>query len=56
VHEKGTQTSDDPIERAEIRRALPRAIEDQQLMFDEHRGSGKQDYDSLHVNLGRRSP
>ena len=37
THEQGTHTRDDPIERGEIGRTLPRAIEDQQLMFDEHR-------------------
>ena len=36
AHEKGTQTGDDPIGGAEIGRTLAAAIEDQQLMPDQH--------------------
>jgi hypothetical protein len=36
-HEKGAQTGDDAIRLAQIGRTLAAAIEDPQLMFDEHR-------------------
>jgi hypothetical protein len=35
-HEKGTQTGDDPIGGAQLRRTLASAIEDEQLMPDQH--------------------
>src|SRR6266851_737967 len=37
AHEKGAQTGDDTIRRAQIGRTLAAAIEDPQLMFDERR-------------------
>ena len=37
AHEKGAQTGDDTIRGAQIGRTLAAAIEDPQLMFDEHR-------------------
>src|SRR4029077_7541408 len=37
AHEKGAQSGDDTIRGAQIRRTLAAAIEDPQLMFDEHR-------------------
>jgi hypothetical protein len=36
AHEKGTQTGDDPIGGAQVGRTLSAAIEDQQLMPDQH--------------------
>jgi hypothetical protein len=39
AHEKGTQTGDDPIGGAQVRRTLAAAIDDQQLMPDQ-RGFG----------------
>jgi hypothetical protein len=35
-HEKGTQTGDDPIGGAQLRRTLAAAIEDEQLMPDQY--------------------
>ena len=37
AHEKGAQTGDNAIGRAQVGRTLASAIEDQELMFDEHR-------------------
>ena len=37
--EKGAQTGDNAIARAQVGRTLSSAIEDQELMFDEHRFS-----------------
>jgi hypothetical protein len=37
AHEKGAQSGDNTICRAQIGRTLAAAIEDPQLMFDEHR-------------------
>src|SRR5437016_5843358 len=37
AHEKGAQSGDDTIRGAQIGRTLAAAIEDPQLMFDEHR-------------------
>jgi hypothetical protein len=37
AHEKGAQTGDNAIGRAQLGRTLASAIEDQELMFDEHR-------------------
>jgi len=37
AHEKYAQTSDNPIEYVQMGCPLPRAIENQQLMFDEDR-------------------
>jgi hypothetical protein len=37
AHEPCAPTGNDPIYRAQVGRALAAAIEDQQLMFDEHR-------------------
>jgi hypothetical protein len=37
LHQQSAPTGDDAIRQAEIWRALTRAIEDQQLMFDEDR-------------------
>ena len=37
AHEKGAQAGDDTIRGAQVGRTLAAAIEDQQLMFDEHR-------------------
>jgi hypothetical protein len=37
VHEQGAQTGDNPIRRPQVGRTFPAAIEDAQLMFDEHR-------------------
>ena len=34
-HEKGTQTGDDPIGGAQLKRTLAAAIEDEQLMPDQ---------------------
>jgi hypothetical protein len=36
AHEKGTQTGDDPISGAQLRRTLAAAIEDEQLMPDQY--------------------
>ena len=36
AHEKGAQTGDDPIRGAQVGRTLAAAIEDQQLMPDQH--------------------
>jgi hypothetical protein len=35
AHEKGTQTGDDPIGGAQVRRTLAASIDDQQLMLDQ---------------------
>ena len=37
AHEKGAQSGDDTIRGAQIGRTLAAAIEDPQLMLDEHR-------------------
>jgi hypothetical protein len=39
AHEKGAQTGDNAIGWAKVGRTLASAIEDQELMFDEHRFS-----------------
>ena len=45
AHEKGAQTGDDPIGGAQVGRTLAAAIEDQQLMPDQH-GFGNNGTDS----------
>ena len=37
AHEKDVQTGDNAIGRAQVGRTLASAIEDQELLFDEHR-------------------
>jgi hypothetical protein len=37
VHEDGAQTGDDTVRGSQVARALSAAIQDAQLMFDEHR-------------------
>jgi hypothetical protein len=37
AHEQGAQTGDDTIFGSQVGRALSAAIQDAQLMFDEHR-------------------
>ena len=37
AHEERTHAGQDPIRRAEIRRPVPRAIEDEQLLLDQER-------------------
>jgi hypothetical protein len=46
AHEKGTQTGDDPISGAQVGRTFAAAIEDQQLMLDQH-GFGNNDCRNL---------
>jgi hypothetical protein len=59
AHEKGAQSGDDTIRGAQIGRTLAAAIEDPQLMFDEHRLGNdrteaswpcKPDYGDDHMN------
>lgn len=54
AHEKGAQTGDNAIGRAQVGRTLAFAIEDQELMFDEHRFGNHATGTSRHCQSGAR--